>query len=172
MIEIPTLETERLRMRAPRLDDLDAYAAFRGSDRAVHLGGPYSRAQAFDQLGELLGHWQLRGFGRWMVADKSSDAPFGVVGLFHPDDWPEPEIGWSVFGDAEGKGIAYEAALASRAYAYDVMGWDRVVSMIAPDNTRSQALARRMGCVQEADYQHPEIGPLQTWKHAKPEVGT
>ena len=169
MIEIPTLETERLRMRAPRLDDLDAYAAFRGSDRAVHLGGPYSRAQAFDQLGELLGHWQLRGFGRWMIADKETDAPLGVGGLMDPDDWPEPEIAWTVFGHAEGKGIAYEAALATRAYAYDTLGWTRVVSCISPDNTRSLALARRMGAVHESDYQHETIGTLQVWRHLGPE---
>lgn len=164
-IHIPTLETERLRLRAPRASDLDAYAAFRASERARVLGGPYTRAQAFEQLGELIGHWHLRGFGRWMVADRGSDAPLGVVGLFFPEDWPEPEIAWSVFDEAEGKGVAHEAALAARDYAYATLGWSSVVSLVAPDNARSAALARRLGAKVEGQHPHPLFGPLDIWRH-------
>ena len=164
-IHIPTLETERLRLRAPRASDLDAYAAFRASERARVLGGPYTRAQAFEQLGELIGHWHLRGFGRWMVADRASDEPLGVVGLFFPEDWPEPEIAWSVFDEAEGKGVAHEAALAARDYAYATLGWSSVVSLVAPDNARSAALARRLGAKVEGQHPHPLFGPLDIWRH-------
>ena len=80
---IPTVETENLRLRAPEWRDFDAYAAFRMGERALHVGGSCTRAQAFDKLGEIIGHWHLRGYGRWMVADKQTDAPLGVVGLFY-----------------------------------------------------------------------------------------
>ena len=102
---IPTLQTERLILRAPRDNDFEAYADFRTSERARTVGGPYSRAQAFEQLCAIIGHWSLRGYGRWMVADRDTDAPLGIVGLYYPEDWPEPEIAWSVFADAEGRGI-------------------------------------------------------------------
>lgn len=164
-VHIPTLETGRLRLRAPRASDLDAYAAFRASERARVLGGPYTRTQAFEQLGELIGHWHLRGFGRWMVADRATDEPLGVVGLFFPEDWPEPEIAWSVFDEAEGKGVAYEAALAARDYAYSTLGWTTVVSLVAPDNARSAALARRLGAKVEGQHQHPHFGALDIWRH-------
>ena len=168
-VHIPVIETERLRLRDPRLSDLDAYAEYGASDRSRIVGGPFDRGHSFERLAALLGHWQLRGFGRWMIADKETDAPLGVGGLMDPDDWPEPEIAWTVFGHAEGKGIAYEAALATRAYAYDTLGWTRVVSCISPDNTRSLALARRMGAVHESDYEHETIGTLQVWRHLGPE---
>uniref|UniRef100_UPI0039B83075 GNAT family N-acetyltransferase n=1 Tax=Albidovulum sp. TaxID=1872424 RepID=UPI0039B83075 len=129
-IHIPTLETGRLRLRAPRLSDFEAYAAFRGSKRAEVFGGPFPREAAFDQLAELIGHWALRGFGRWIVADRTTDAPLGVVGLYHPEGWPEPEVAWSVFETAEGRGIAHEAALAARAHAYGTLGWTTAVSLI------------------------------------------
>jgi ribosomal-protein-alanine N-acetyltransferase len=164
-IHIPTLETGRLRLRAPKASDLDAYAAFRASERARVLGGPYTRAQAFEQLGELIGHWHLRGFGRWMVADLASDAPLGVVGLFFPEDWPEPEIAWSLFEAAEGRGIAQEAAMAARDYAYSTLGWTTVVSLVAPDNVRSVALARRLGAQIEGRHPHPRFGALDIWRH-------
>ncbi|MFG5383747.1 MULTISPECIES: GNAT family N-acetyltransferase [unclassified Yoonia] len=165
---IPVLQTERLTLRAPCWDDFDAYAAFRASDRAKLLGGPYTRAQAFDQLAEIIGHWTLRGYGRWMVADRETDQPLGIVGLFYPEDWPEPEIAWSVFEAGEGRGIAYEAAMASRAYAYDTLGWTTAVSLIDPSNTRSVALARRMGCMDGETYDHPTYGTLHIWRHPAP----
>ena len=114
-VQIPTLETENLILRAPRASDLDAYTAFNLSERSKGVGGPFTAGQAFQRLSALIGHWSLRGFGRWMVADKETDAPLGVVGPMYPIEWPEPEIAWSVFAEAEGRGIAHEAALAARA---------------------------------------------------------
>ena len=169
-LHIPTVETARLRLRAPRASDFEAYAAFRGSDRAWAIGGAASASDAFDILCAVIGHWQMRGFGRWIAADKATDAPVGLVGLYHPLDWPEPEIGWQVFGGAEGKGYAFEAAVASRRYAYGVLGWRRVVSLILPANLRSLALARRMGAVHEGEFEHAGFGTLQVWRHLPPEA--
>ena len=167
---IPTLHTERLILRAPRAEDFDAYAAFRASDRAKSVGGPYSRAQAFEQLCSIVGHWHLRGYGRWMVADRETDAPLGIVGLYYPEDWPEPELAWSLFEAAEGRGIAFEAAQAARDYAYDIMGWSTAISLIDPANSRSVALARRMGCTDGETFTHPTFGVMHIWRHPAPEV--
>jgi len=165
---IPTLETERLRLRAPGMADLDAYAEYCASDRAKSVGGPFSRESAFSRLCEIAGQWVLRGYGRWIVADKGSNDALGVVGLFYPEDWPEPEIAWTVFCKAEGKGIAYEAAMAARDYAYD-LGWSAPISCISATNPRSEALARRMNATLEAVFEHPEYGALNIWRHPEPE---
>ncbi|MDG4649510.1 GNAT family N-acetyltransferase [Roseibacterium sp. SDUM158017] len=166
---IPTFEAGRLRYRAPRMDDFEAYHAFCASDRSVGVGGPFPhRSDAFGRMAGLIGHWHLRGYGRWMVADLETDAPLGVVGPMFPEDWPEPEIAWSVFENAEGKGIAHEAALFARSYAYRTLGWPTVISCIKPDNARSAALARRLGATLEGDYDHPVIGTVQIWRHPSP----
>ncbi len=167
-VEVPELATPRLRMRLPMLSDLEALAAFRGSERSRFVGGPNTRAEAFSQLCAVVGHWHLRGYGRWIVTDRATGAPLGLVGLHHPDDWPECEIGWSLFEGAEGRGIAEEAARATRDYAYGTLGWTTVISMIAPDNTRSLALARRLGAAHESDYEHPVFGQAQIWRHPAP----
>ena len=164
-ISIPTLETERLILRAPRMDDFEAYAEFNASDRSKGVGGPYNRAKAWSRQCALIGQWQMRGYGRWMLEEKTTGKPMGVVGIYHPDDWPEAEIGWSLFADAEGKGYAFEAALASRSYAYDVLGWSTIISLTMDGNDRSEALARRMGATNEGIFQHPELGPLTVWRH-------
>ena len=169
-LHIPTVETENLRLRCPRLSDFDAYAAFRMSDRAKHVGGACTRAQAFDKLGEIIGHWHLRGYGRWMVADKATDAPLGVVGPYYPDDWPEPEIAWSVFEDAEGRGVAFEASKASLDFAYNTLGWTTAISCVEPGNTRSIALAERLGAKREADFTTVDGLRLQVFRHTGPEA--
>ena len=167
---VPEIETERLRLRLPKASDLDAHIAFRASDRSVGVGGPYDEYSSFHHLEGIIGQWQLRGYGRWMVADKATDEPFGVVGIYHPLDWPEPEIGWSLYTAGEGKGIAYEAATATRTFAYTTLGWTRIVSLIMPDNLRSIRLAERMNCRKTTAFKHPEFGTLDIWVHAQAEA--
>jgi len=169
ILDIPTLETERLILRAPVWADFDDYAAFRASPRAASVGGPFPRAAAFDHLCGIAGHWQLRGYGRWIVADKSTDAPLGLVGLYYPEGWPEPEIGWSVFDAAEGKGIAFEAALATRSYAYETLGWSTVISLIGTANRRSIALAKRMDARLDGTFRHDIYGDMLIYRHPTPQ---
>jgi len=166
---IPTLETQSLRLRAPEMRDFDAYAAFRMDPlRTAGVGGPCTRSQAFDKLSEIAGHWQLRGYGRWLVADKTTDQALGVCGPFFPEDWPEPEIAWSVFADAEGRGVAHEASKASLEYAFNTLGWGTAVSCVTPGNDRSVALAKRLGAVQEDDFTTVDGMRLHVFRHPKP----
>jgi len=169
-MHIPTVETENFRLRAPQMSDLKAYTEFCVSYRSVGVGGPFTEAQAFQRLAALIGHWGLRGFGRWMVADKMTDEPLGVVGLMHPTDWPEAEIAWTVFEQAEGKGVAYECALAARAYGYETLGLKTLISCTAEGNTRSEALAQRLGAAREDDFVHPDYGVMRVWRHLPPEA--
>ena len=167
---IPTVTTERLILRAPQLSDFDAYADFRGSDRAAFVGGPNTPAQAWQQLCALTGQWQLRGYGRWMIADKDTDEPLGVTGLHHPVEWPEAEVAWSLFAASEGRGIAYEAALAVRTYAYETLGWSTVISCVDSKNARSLALAKRLGCIRDGQFTHEVFGIMDVWRHPSREA--
>lgn len=167
---IPTLKTERLIMRAPELPDFDSYAEFLTTERSRMVGGPLSRIDAWLRFAALAGHWHLYGYGRWMLDVKGGDKNVGLVGLINPEGWPEPEIGWTLFGNGEGKGYAFEAAKAARDFAYNTLGWKRVVSLIDPKNIRSLALGERLGLTYEYDYEHPKYGTLAVWLHPAPEA--
>ena len=169
-LTIPVLETERLTLRAPEARDFEAYCDFMTSERTVGVGGPRTRDRAFQEFCALIGHWHIRGYGRWLVADKETDEPLGVVGLMYPESWPEPEIAWSVFENAEGKGIAFEAAMRTREFAQQTLGWPRVISCTMKDNQRSISLAERMGAIHEYDYEHPVLGKLLVWRHFNPDA--
>jgi len=166
---IPTLETERLIMREPREADVKAEAKFFATDRSKFVGGPLSEANVWRAIAMLIGHWHMRGYGFWGVEDKETGEYFGHVGLWNPGGWPEPEVGWTVMENAEGKGIAFEAAQAARTHAYNALGWKTAISLIDPANTRSAKLAERMGCVFEYDFEHETFGPMHVWRHPSPE---
>lgn len=166
---IPTLLSERLTLRAPCLDDFEAIAAFRASDRAAFVGGPSSKANSWQYLAALIGHWQLRGYGRWIVTETGAEeTALGIVGPLYPLDWPEPEIAWSMFEGSEGKGYAYEAARLARDYAYQTLEWETAASFVNPENTRSVALAKKLGCKPEGTFEHDVFGTLHIWRHPSP----
>lgn len=169
----PVLETERLILRAPEPRDVDAWMDFLITERGRwHGGGPAEGVgRAWRIVAVLMGHWQIHGFGVFVARRSDDDVPVASVGPFFPANWPERELGWSVWraGD-EGKGYAVEAAREVIRHCYADLGWDSLVSYIDPANDRSVALAERLRAVQDdgADrpsptdlvYRHPKPGPL------------
>ncbi|RKT27934.1 ribosomal-protein-alanine N-acetyltransferase [Roseovarius halotolerans] len=165
---IPSLETERLILREPRESDFEHERDFFASDASRFVGGPTQPHQVWRNLAMLMGHWAFRGFGFWGVEEKSSGTYMGRVGLWYPHGWFGREIGWTLMPHATGKGFATEAALAARAHAYDILGWDTAISQIAPENEPSKAVARRLGAGFEQMYDDPIYGPIEIWRHIAP----
>ncbi|MBV1865596.1 MAG: GNAT family N-acetyltransferase [Rhodobacteraceae bacterium] len=170
MIDIPILETERLRLRGFAQDDFQVFAEFYAAERSKFVGGPATQEQSWRMLAGEIGHWELRGYGRWAVEEKATGAFCGVIGLWYPHGWPEPELGWDLMNGFEGKGYATEAALAARKYAYNTLGWKTVISLVAPPNNGSRALAKRMGAVYEGMFAHERHGDLEVYRHPNPEA--
>jgi RimJ/RimL family protein N-acetyltransferase len=54
-------------------------------------------------------------------------------------------VGWALSRQFWGRGLATEAARAAVAYAFERLGWDRLICVILPGNRRSIAVAQRLG---------------------------
>lgn len=156
MTQIPTLETERMILRPPKAEDFDTYSKTLMSDRAQYIGGPYSLSGAWRDFSCDVASWLLRGFGPWAMEESATGFFLGMVTLHKPASYPENEMGWVILEVAEGKGFAYEAAMKAREYAYEVLGWSTVVSYIDPKNSRSIALAERMGATRDDNAALPD----------------
>ena len=158
--QLPVIETARLRLRAPRLSDFDAWAEVLTGPAGVHMGGPFDRDDAFVEFLASTGTWLLRGHEPLTVEDKTTGATLGFVLIgFEPGDL-EPELGWFVIPAAKGKGFAQEAALALRDHAFGPLGMTRLVSYIDPDNAPSRRLAARLGAVVEG-----QVDGSEAWVH-------
>ncbi|MEJ6397369.1 GNAT family N-acetyltransferase [Yoonia sp. 208BN28-4] len=166
--QCPTLTTDRLTLRAPQESDIAAVAAFFADPvRSVGFGGPEDEHTAWRWFASMIGHWHLRGYGFWF-ADLHDGTPVGMTGLWNPSGWPEPELGWVLYANAEGKGYAVEMAKAVRHHAYTTMGWTTLTSNIVPDNDKSKAVARRLGAKMERVYENPAMGTDELWRHPAP----
>lgn len=168
-MQIPVLHTQRLTLRAPAQQDFDTFADFFMSERAKFVGGPATREQSWRMLATELGHWPLRGYGRWSVTETATDAFVGTVGPWNPEGWPEPEIGWDLMNGHEGKGYATEAARAALDYVYGTLGWTTAISLVAPANDGSRNVARRLGARHDGMFEHERHGTLEIWRHLSPE---
>lgn len=172
-MKIPTLETERLILRPYQLDDFDPLVTFYASDRAQYVGGPLSRDNVWRAFVGDVGQWHILGFGPLMIVEKTSGEPIGGVGINFPENYPEREIGWILYDGFEGKGLAMEAALCARDHAFNVLGWETLVSYIDPRNAPSITLAERMGAVLDRSAQTPNNDPCLVYRHtATPESFT
>ncbi|MGR3379006.1 GNAT family N-acetyltransferase [Salipiger abyssi] len=166
-VEIPVIETDRLILRAPRLEDLDPLCGFYADERSHFVGGPLDRGGVWRVLLRIAGHWQIRGYGVWHITLRETGEMIGHAGVINHVEWPEPELGYGIFAGFEGKGFAHEAAEAARATAARQFGLTRLISLIDPANDRSKALALRLGAHFEREeelmgkpahvYRHPEI---------------
>jgi RimJ/RimL family protein N-acetyltransferase len=167
----PRIETERLILRPTRAEDLDGWAALMADPESSRfIGGPVPRAAAWRGMMCMAGAWACQGFAMFSMIDKASGRWIGRTGPWQPEGWPGTEVGWGVLNAFAGRGLAYEAAVASIDWAFDTLGWSEVIHCIDPANIASQKLAARLGAENRGPGQLPppfEAYPVDIWGHSR-----
>ncbi|MGB7245025.1 MAG: GNAT family N-acetyltransferase [Sulfitobacter sp.] len=167
----PVITTDRLVLRPHVMADFEPYAALFASDRAVHMGMLKRRHAWYSFTSDVAG-WALHGHGAWGIIDRESGVFLGQVALLKPDHFPEVELGWFLMQHAEGKGIALEAATHALEFARDTLKLSSLVSYIAVENTRSIALAKRLGAEHDPSAVLPEGDSAKdtfVYRHRRPQ---
>ena len=134
-------------------------------ETAAYVGGAGcdARRGLAQRWRPLSGTGKLRGFGFWVMQRHDDPAPLGYAGLWYPEDWPEPEVGWSVLKQHQRQGYATEAAEASLGYAR-ALGWQTLISLIHKDNLASKGVAEKLGAHHERDIELRGF-PAQIYRH-------
>jgi RimJ/RimL family protein N-acetyltransferase len=170
---VTQIKTERLLLRLPRLEDGAPLLALYSDPAAMRfIGGvhPDAAADPGFVVRRWLERWDANGFGQLVAERRKDEAVLGRVGLVVWDtrDWriktvPEtgehgqPELGWALARAYWGCGYATEAALAARI--------QRLISVISPENHRSQRLAAKLGCVATETVVLADSGSAVVWEH-------
>src|SRR3569623_3641454 len=150
---IPTLETERLRLRPYSPADFDDYARMWSDPQVVKfIGGvPFTREQSWTRFLRQLGMWQAMGFGFWVLEHKASGA-FAGEGGFHevrralqPSIEGSMEAGWGLTAPMQGQGLAEEAMRAAVAWASAHGVGDWLTAIIDLENGASRRVAAKLG---------------------------
>jgi len=125
------------------------------SERSIYIGGPIDRQKLWYWVAGEVGSWSLQGFSSWGI--ETHDGAFvGQVGVNKPNHFPEVELGYLIMPEFGGQGIAFEAAEAARAWAFETLKIETLVSYIDPKNACSIALGQRLGCVIDPDRSLPD----------------
>jgi RimJ/RimL family protein N-acetyltransferase len=146
----PTIETARLVLRPPIQADFDGFAGMAQEEETMRfIGGVSSRDAAWRTMAMVTGAWPLLGFSMFSVIEKATNRWIGRLGPWRPGgnegSWPGDEVGWALIASAQGVGYAAEGATAAIDWAFDTLGWERVIHCIHKDNAPSIALAERLG---------------------------
>ena len=155
----PTLETERLILRAFRAEDLEPLAAMWSDPEVVrYIGGnPLSREDTWRRSLAACGQWPYTGFGYWIAELKGEGRVVGQIGFadFKRDMEPslvgEPELGYVFAPSVHGQGIAFEACKAALDWADATLNAPSYPAIIGPENQASIRLAEKLGFVREPD---------------------
>jgi RimJ/RimL family protein N-acetyltransferase len=161
------LETPRLILRPPRMEDFEAWAAFLEDEVATkYIGGRQVRATAWRTFMCMCGAWNMTGIAMFSVIEKATGKWVGRLGPWYPEGWPDREVGWGIAREHWGKGYASEGAAAAMDYVFDVLGWTHVIHCIDPQNLASQGVARRLGSTNLRRVHMPfpfEDVPMDAW---------
>lgn len=170
MPQAPRLVGKEVVLRGHELGDFDVFWAFyQSSDRVAYVGAPKTRTHLWYGMGSEIAAWPLTGMGGWAIETKGQLA--GQVAVTQPPHFPEVEIGWTLFDGFEGHGIAAQAAQLALTWVWSQTDQTTLVSYIHPDNTRSIALATRLGAEHDPDAKLPlGEGSAETlvYRHRRP----
>ncbi len=156
---VPVLQSERLTLRASRLEDFDDYASIVCNERGKFVDGPMSREDGWYDFAGYSANWLSHGHGGWTVVETATDRRLGFVALgLEPGD-QEVELGYLFLADAEGQGFAREAVERARTFGFDVLNLPTLVSYIDKENTRSIRLCQALGAVEDtpADWNPEDV---------------
>jgi RimJ/RimL family protein N-acetyltransferase len=138
------IETGRLLLRRLRLEDaatLDRWTADPDFQRYLGEARP-----GLAHIERHEAHWREHGFGILGVEEKETGKLVGRSGVAYHRIWPDdPEVGWAIDPASWGRGYATEAGGASIRWAFEELGYERLVSICVPANLASRRVMEKLG---------------------------
>jgi RimJ/RimL family protein N-acetyltransferase len=140
------IETERLTLRLPEAGDVQPmYEIHQDPEVMRFVGRPGGLTVAWRNVAMMIGHWQMLGYGMWIVVDRGNGQVIGRAGLWNEAGGPGLELGWLIRRSSWGKGFATEASRAPLDWMWRHVGADHVISVIHAQNLPSIRIAEKLG---------------------------
>ena len=154
------LETDRLTLHEMTLADAGLMLAIWNDPAFVrHVGdrGIRTLDEAEDAMSQgILRLYAEYGYGPYRMTLKDSGDAIGICGLFRRDSLDVPDIGYATLPDFCGRGYAFEAATAVIEHTGTVLGIERLIAIISPDNVASIGLIGKLGFEFERMHRMPD----------------
>jgi RimJ/RimL family protein N-acetyltransferase len=149
------IETERLILREMTFEDLSALREIVQDEQTMFAwNGAWNEDETVEGLEKQISGYRENGFGRWAVDLKETGRTIGICGLMWWDTDKDHvlELGYLFNRGFWHNGYAAEAAIACKSYAFDILGFDEVFSLIRDNNYASMNVAIRAGMLVRGRY--------------------
>ncbi len=141
------LRTGRLVLTPVGGRDLADLQAFKADPQvfAVMLGGVRSAVDTAEELARDVIAWGANGFGIWAVRESHGNRFVGITGLEPRPDGRGVALRFALGADAQGRGLAREAAGAALRFGHDQAGLSRIVAVARESNVGSRVVLGAIG---------------------------
>lgn len=162
----PTLETQRVILRPFTLADSDFIMELLNTEgylKNIRNRNINTREDAKQYLlTRPMKTYAEHGFGLCKILLKASngetDKAIGMCGLLQRDYLPNPDIGYALLPEFEGKGYARESAEAVLRWGFEERGFATISAIVLPQNQDSVRLLERLGMKLQETITEPETG--------------
>lgn len=167
------LVTERLDLVPITLADAERLAVLHADARVMNLlkHGVLSRAQSDALVADYEAEWPALGFGSWTASERESGRLVGLGGLRIHDGGYGVALRGAFTPEAQGKGYGPELGRAALAFAFDVVGLDRVVAITRPENLPGQRSLEKFGMLREREVTRADGRTLLLYAAFNPKSG-
>jgi len=158
MPEFPTLQTERLILRAFQMDDAPAVNKY-VSEKAIaattlNIPHPYTLEMADEWIGTHKEAFENGQAVRFAITLGDSGNLLGAIGLEITAAHERAEIGYWIGKPHWGKGYCTEAATAVLQYGFDSHGLERIFATHFRKNSASGRVMQKAGMKHEGRLRH------------------
>ena len=89
--------------------------------------------------------YKQHGFGLYLVVHKETGKPIGICGLVKRETLPDADIGYAFLPAFWKKGYALEATAATKRHAFAVLGHQKLLAIVNPENASSIKVLEKIG---------------------------
>lgn len=141
-------ETERCIIRETTESDVDAFYEIYKDPSITQFMEPLfeekeAELQYVKDYREKV--YDFYGFGMWTVLDKQTGQVIGRAGISMREGFEDPELGFMIAKDYQGKGLATEVCQAILAFAYQEFQFSRFQALVCKDNLPSHKVLSKLG---------------------------
>ncbi len=142
----PVVRTGRLLLTPVSGTDLPQLRAIKADPGvfAVMLGGVRNYAETANDLAWDVLAWGRHGFGMWSIREHNGRFA-GIAGLQHREDGLGVALRFALWPEAQGRGLAREAAFAALRFGHDTARLPRIVAVARESNFASRMILGGIG---------------------------
>ncbi len=149
------IQTDRLWLRHIVNNDVDPLLLLFSDPKAMRFfPQTRNRRETIDWVNKIKTHFEKKGHSLYACLRKKDNSFIGYCGLLFQEDVDgndEIEVGYGLIRKYWHHGYATEASLACINYGFNTFGFNKIISLIRPENVPSKKVAERNGMIIEKE---------------------